>query len=49
MLLGIAGLTAHFGGSMASALDTETVGSISQSLPSVDYCREHSPYADRSC
>ncbi|CAN7688712.1 hypothetical protein [Rhizobium sp. LjRoot258] len=49
VLLGIAGLTVHFGVPMASALDTATVGSISESLPSVDYCREHSPYPDRSC
>jgi hypothetical protein len=49
LLLGAAGLTAHMGGSMASAVDTETVSSIEQSLPSLDYCREHSPYADKSC
>jgi hypothetical protein len=48
-LLGIAGLTVHFTAPMASDLDTAAVGSISDSLPSVDYCREHSPYPDRSC
>ncbi|SEI08474.1 hypothetical protein SAMN05216228_102265 [Rhizobium tibeticum] len=49
VLLGIAGLTVHFGVPMASGLDAATVGSISESLPSVDYCREHSPYPNRSC
>jgi hypothetical protein len=49
LILGIAGLLAHMGGSMASGVDTETVSSISRSLPSLDYCREHSPYADKSC
>jgi len=48
-LLAIAGLTVHFGGPMASGLDTSAVGSISESLPSVDFCREHSPYPNRSC
>ncbi|MBB3393771.1 MULTISPECIES: hypothetical protein [unclassified Rhizobium] len=48
-LLGIAGLTVHLTAPMASGLDTATVGSISESLPAVDYCREHSPYPDRSC
>ncbi|KQV65234.1 hypothetical protein [Rhizobium sp. Root1220] len=49
VLLGIAGFTAHMTGSIASGVDTATVGSISDSLPSVDYCREHSPYADKTC
>jgi hypothetical protein len=49
LLLGVAGLTAHMNGSMASAIDTSSVGAISESLPSLDYCREHSPYADKSC
>ncbi|OWW04683.1 hypothetical protein ATY81_01490 [Rhizobium sp. R72] len=48
-LLGAAGLTVHFTAPMASGLDKATVGSISDSLPAVDYCREHSPYPDRSC
>ncbi|EPE94790.1 hypothetical protein [Rhizobium grahamii] len=48
VLLGAAGLTVHFTAPMAS-LDPATVGSISDTLPSVDYCREHSPYPDRSC
>jgi hypothetical protein len=49
LLLGIAGLTVHLGGSMPTGVDTETVSSISQSLPARDFCREHSPYADQSC
>ncbi len=48
VLLGVAGLTVHYTAPMAS-LDPATVGSISETLPSVDYCREHSPYPDRSC
>ena len=48
VLLGVAGLTVHYATPMAS-LDPATVGSISDALPSVDYCREHSPYPDRSC
>ncbi|WP_431322852.1 hypothetical protein [Rhizobium sp. YTU87027] len=48
-LLGVAGLTVHFTAPMASSLDTATVGSIFESLPAVDFCREHSPYPDRSC
>lgn len=49
LLLGIAGFTAHMGGTMASGVDTETVSSISGSLPALDFCREHSPYADKFC
>ncbi|WP_082597269.1 hypothetical protein [Rhizobium sp. Root708] len=48
VMLGIAGMTAHFSSTPAN-LDPQTVGSISESLPSLDYCREHSPYPDRSC
>jgi hypothetical protein len=49
LLLGVAGLTAHMNGTMASGVDLSSVGSVSEPLPSLDYCREHSPYADKSC
>jgi hypothetical protein len=49
LLLGVAGLTAHMNGSMASGVDTSPVGSVSETIPSLEYCREHSPYADQSC
>ena len=49
ILLGIAALTVHLGGPLASPIDTQTVGAISESLPAVDFCREHSPYPDKSC
>jgi hypothetical protein len=49
VLLGVAGLAAHMNGSMASTVDLNPVGSVSEPLPSLDYCREHSPYADKSC
>ncbi len=49
LVLGAAGLTAHMGGSVASAVDRSPVGSIVESSLTLDYCREHSPYAEKSC
>lgn len=47
-LLATAGITAHFGGPIGSAVDAATVGSV-EPQADLEYCREHSPYADRSC
>jgi hypothetical protein len=49
LMLGAAALTVNMGGSVASAVDRSPVGSIAESAPALDYCREHSPYADKSC
>ncbi len=56
LLLSAAGVTAHFTGPAGSSIDNSTVGSVSEAVTpapgkatSLDFCREHSPYADRSC
>lgn len=49
VLLGVAGFAAHMSGSMASSIDPAQVGSVYEAVPSLDYCREHSPYAEKSC
>ena len=49
LVLGAAGYVAHMYTSTASAVDLAPVGAISDSGPSLDYCREHSPYPDKSC
>ncbi len=52
VLLGVAGLTAHFG--MPTMVEpavaaSEITGSVDEQHPVVDYCREYSPYAERDC
>ncbi|MDM9624804.1 hypothetical protein QTL95_02775 [Rhizobium sp. S152] len=56
LLLSAAGVMAHFAGPAGSSIDNATVGSVSETVGSasfmpadLDFCREHSPYADRSC
>jgi hypothetical protein len=51
VLLGVAGMTAHLGASMPSAVDPIATASVSGQTPHrvSDYCREYSPYAERAC
>lgn len=44
-----AAMTAHVHGPVGSSVDTAAVGSVSEPRAAFEYCREHSPYADRSC
>jgi hypothetical protein len=51
VLLGVAGMSAHFGASMPSVIDPIATASVSGTTPHhvSDRCREYSPYAERAC
>ena len=54
VLLGIAGMTAHVGGAMPLGVDPAATASITTTTtttphPASEFCRDYSPYAERSC